>query len=108
VFKQGSRQRGGLLEAARRGMYNVDEACRALSERGQGALFSMPRIAQARTVLEAARTGPMSAHDVGDPLRPQFDQLRTSSDPKLHELADRMQGKLAELTAALENASRDT
>jgi hypothetical protein len=45
---------------------------------------------------------------VGDPLRPQFDQPRTSSDPKLHELADRMQGKLAELTAALENASRDS
>jgi len=26
VFAQGKQQRGGLLEAARRGMYNVDEA----------------------------------------------------------------------------------
>jgi len=60
-----------------------------------------------RTTLAAARTAaPMTAHDVGDPLRPQFDRLRASSDPKLHDLADRMEGKLSELTAALENASR--
>jgi hypothetical protein len=106
VFKQGRQQRGGLLEAARRGMYNVDEACRALSERGQGALFKIPP--SKPTAFAAAPAAPMSAHEVGDPLRPQFDKLRTTSDPKLHELADRMQGKLAELTAALENASRDT
>jgi hypothetical protein len=105
VFKQGKRQRGALLEAARRGMYNIDEACRALSESGKGALFS---IAPARTSLAATRTAvatPMTAHDVGDPLRPQLARMRSSNNPKLRMLADRMEGKLAELTATLERAS---
>ncbi len=105
VFKQGKRQRGALLEAARRGMYNIDEACRALSESGKGALFS---IAPARTSLAATRTAgatPMTAHDVGDPLRPQLARMRSSNNPKLRVLADRMEGKLAELTATLERAS---
>lgn len=108
VFQQGTRQRGAMLEAARRGMYNVDEACRSLSERGQGALFQIaPAVAvTAAAAAKIVATGPLSVHQVGDPLRPQFDRLRGSSDPRLRELADRMEGKLAELTAALEKTAR--
>jgi hypothetical protein len=34
VFSQGKNQRGALLEAARRGMYNIDDACRSLAQKG--------------------------------------------------------------------------
>ena len=59
VFSQGTRQRGELLESARRGMYIVDDACRSLSERKFGALFNIaPAPAPAAIAPEAAAAGP--------------------------------------------------
>lgn len=101
VFQQGKRQRGALLEAARRAMYNVDDAARALSERGHGSLFTL-----ALSPVAKRQVASLKAHDVGDPLRARFDDLRGSEDPELNSLADRMEGKLAELTGSLERASQ--
>jgi hypothetical protein len=99
VFQQDTHQRGELLEAARRAMYNIDAACRLLSERNAGAMFRLPVMAP------AARKGrPRSAHSVGDPLRPQIQRLRNSGRSELASLADRMESKLADLTSTLDAA----
>jgi hypothetical protein len=97
VFQQDTHQRGELLEAARRGMYNIDAACRLLSERNAGAMFKIP------AAPAAGRKG-RTAHGVGDPLRPQFQRLRKSGHRELVNLADRMESKLADLTSSLDAA----
>jgi len=98
VFQQGKRERGALLEAARRAMYNIDAACRSLSERNYGSLFRLPPA--------ASESAPRTAHEVGDTLRPHLQNLRAYGRHDLAQLADRMEGKLAELTADLEAAAR--
>jgi ferritin-like protein len=109
VFRQDSAQRGALLEAARRAMYNLDAACRSLSELKTGALFTLSVPAEAALarpvagVLAASATTP---HDVGEPLRPHLQRLRETADPKLNQLADRMEDKLAEMVTGLGVASR--
>jgi hypothetical protein len=109
VFRQDSAQRGALLEAARRAMYNLDAACRSLSELKTGALFTLSVPAEAvlarpvAGVLAAPATTP---HDVGEPLRPHLQRLRETGDPKLNQLADRMEDKLAEMVTGLGVASR--
>ena len=94
VFSQGKNQRGALLEAARRGMYNVDDVCRSLAQKGLGALFTLPP-----ALTSATRAN--SAHDIGTPLRAQIHAMRTGGPPELVALADRMDGKLATLTNSI-------
>jgi hypothetical protein len=98
VFRQDRQQRGALLEAARRAMYIIDEACRRLSERHFGSLFTRPPTGS----ITAVRT----ANDVGDALRPRLQNLRVSGHPDLIQAADRMEGKLDELTGSLEAAAK--
>ena len=103
VFSQGTRQRGELLESARRGMYIVDDACRSLSERKFGAMFNIISPAPAAIAAEAA-AAPDSAQAVGARLQPHLEQLRNTGSADLARLADRMQGKLGELRASLDAA----
>jgi hypothetical protein len=103
VFKMGRTQRGAMLEDARRAMYNVDDVNRSLSERGLGALFTIPRVARA-----PAGSLVHSAHDIGEPLRPHFDLLRGTGQPELMTLGDRMEGKLATLTAHMKAAAEES
>jgi hypothetical protein len=98
VFKQGKQQHGAILEAARRGMYNIDDINRSLSEKGLGAPFTLPVVAKAA----AAATGVETVRDIGEPLRPHLDKLRASSDPEMIALGERMEGKLADLTERIE------
>ena len=60
-----------MLEAARRAMYNIDDATRSLSESGMGALFTLPPVAEL-----PSGTMVRTAHDIGEPLREQFQKLR--------------------------------
>ena len=101
VFKQGKEKRGEMLEAARRAMYNIDDANRSLSEGGIGALFTLPPVA-----MQATGTLVQSAHDIGEPLRAHFEKLRTSGRPELVTLGERMEVKLATLTANIESAAK--
>jgi hypothetical protein len=102
VFQQGDQQRGAMLEAARRAMYNIDDACRSLSEQGFGGLFNLPRMA-------TAKAGSVKTpRDIGQPLRRHLTSLRKSKHPDLRALADRMDGKLAELTESIATTVRQT
>ena len=96
VFSQGKNQRGAMLEAARRAMYNIDDACRSLSELGLGALFTLPRPAPAAA----------TPHEIGKPLRPHIEAMRESKRPEMVALADRMDGKLADLAEGIESAAK--
>jgi hypothetical protein len=109
VFQQDTEQRGELLEAARRAMYNLDAACRSLSELGTGALFTLSvpdGSALAGPAAAAVAASPSTAHEVGDPLRPPLERLRTAKDPGLSQMANRMEAKLAEMITGLAAASR--
>jgi len=101
VFRQRKDQRGELLEAARRGMYNIDAACRQLSERHVGAPFTLPDLPPAEPTPALRKRG---AESVGDPLRPQLQRLRQSGHADLAMLADRMDSMLSELTSTLDAA----
>jgi len=112
VFRQDTEQRGALLEAARRAMYNLDAACRSLSELKTGAMFALAVPADATLARPMAAALAVSAasaktpHDVGEPLRPHLQRLRETGDPKLKQLADKMEDKLAEMVTGLGMASR--
>jgi hypothetical protein len=102
VFKQKKEKRGEMLEAARRAMYNIDDANRSLSENGLGALFTVPPVA-----LQPTGTLVNTPHDIGEPLRPHIEQLRTSGRADLVSLGQRMEGKLATLTDHIESAAKE-
>jgi hypothetical protein len=109
VFQQDTEQRGELLEAARRAMYNLDAACRSLSELGTGALFtlSVPAgSALAGPAVGVVAASPSTPQDVGNPLRSHLQRLRETGDPGLNQMADRMETKLAEMVTGLAVASR--
>ena len=104
VFRKDAKERGPLLEAARRAMYTLDEACRELSKRKIGAPFTLtvpagaalePSRADARTAIVP------DAQDIGEPLRPPIQRLRDTKDPKLKALADRVESKVSEMTMGL-------
>ena len=98
VFQQGEKERGALLEAARRAMYNIDEACRALSLRQNGALFRPPAWLEGEAPV-------LTAHAVGDPLRAHLHAMRTHADIEMQNLAGRMEAKLDDLTSRLASAT---
>jgi hypothetical protein len=111
VFRQDAAQRGALLEAARRAMYNLDAACRSLSELKTGAPFTLAvpagaTLARPIAAARAAAAPSPTPHDVGEPLRPHLQRLRETGDPKLNQLANKMEDKLAEMVTGLGMASR--
>ena len=93
VFNQGNKQHGALLEAARRAMYNLDDTNRALAQKGYGALYTLP-----------AAVAPATAREIGDPLRPHIEQLRSSGNAEMMALGERLDGKLADLIERIEAA----
>jgi hypothetical protein len=106
VFQMGDRQRGVMMETARRAMYNMDDAARSLALRGVGAMFDLGgyAVAAPAAMAVAAGAGP-GAHRpaaIGEPLRPQFDALEQSADPAHRALAGRMRRQLDAMTLQFE------
>ena len=101
VFNQKSHQHGALLEAARRAMYNLDDANRVLALKGYGALFTLPVVAPMAAVAAAA-TVTTTPREIGEPLRPHIEQLRNSGDAQMMALGERLDGKLADLIERIE------
>jgi hypothetical protein len=98
VFQLGDKQRGALVEAARRAMYNMDDAARVLSAKGVGATFDYERIGAIDT---AALGAGLVAGDpeagiarIGQPLRDALDRLTGEPD-----LSRRMRARQQELEA---------
>lgn len=102
VFRLGDAQRGGMLESARRAMYNMDDAVRSLAERGKGALFDFRRFGPATGIAQGnAPVGvgqPTTAESVGEPLRNLLGKL----GKKNPALAERMDGRLRMMTSEFE------
>jgi hypothetical protein len=106
VFKQGVRQHGAMLEAARRAMYNIDDANRSLAEKHLGALFTLPaivagapavpcRIADALSAVAAPLPVVETPHDIGAPLRPpnrENAQQRRHGDDRVESANGRKAG----------------
>lgn len=113
VFRLGDLQRGAMVEAARRAMYNMDDATRSLSTRGVGALFELapPYVAGPPTAgaagLAVASAGPRSPEEVGAPLRALFARLEGSGHGDLAQrLRGRLDGMIRAFQAAREGATR--
>lgn len=109
VFSQGDEQRGAMLEASRRAMYNMDDAARLLSIRGIGATFDMTGfvpIAPSRPKAKRSRvTATMEAKLVGEPLRSCLEKIQTH-DTELKKLTERMDFRLNEMTQSFEALMR--
>ncbi|MGH6841909.1 MAG: hypothetical protein ACREDV_07445, partial [Methylocella sp.] len=108
VFKMGDRNRGTLMESARKAMFNMDDGARLLSERGHTPMFDMSEyeaalaaavIAQ-RAMTRAARAASLkaAAESVADPLGPRLASLGTTADPALVALAERMRWRSETMT----------
>lgn len=95
VFSLGDRQRGAMLEAARRAMYNMDDAARSLSAGGHGALFNHGRFGEVKD--PAAGVVPLGAAPdlawIGEPLAGPLQILRAGNS-SAQRLADRMTDRL--------------
>lgn len=104
VFHSGNPQHGDLLEAARRGMYNIDDTNRVLARKGYGALFTMPSFVTPSMRAAAATKAAATPREIGEPLRPHISELRNSGDPEMVALSQRLEGKVADLIERLEIA----
>lgn len=113
VFDAAADRRAALLEAARRAMFNMDDAARELAARGIGALFleepEQPASALDTTFF-ALSAGPsrsealeLSALEVGAPLRALLPRLEAIGEQEA-ALAQRLNRRLDELTAGLQAA----
>jgi len=117
VFQLGDKQRGAMMESARRAMFNMDDAARSLSDRGYGAMFDHTRFglvrpiaarrARALSVESRRKSRVSSAAAVGEPLRAVLKRLRTNSSGKLKKLANRMDVQLTAMTREFEVAAMD-
>lgn len=116
VFRLGDLQRGALMESARRAMFNMDDAARSLAARAHGAMFDHTRFGAIEVPRVAAGAQPMPAsaahelevarlREIGLPLRNVLDQLRTAAGGEHEELAQRMDGRLADMLRDFEAAS---
>jgi hypothetical protein len=101
VFRLGDLQRGAMMEAARRAMYNMDDAARSLATRGIAALFELDPSMVSGPAPAGMADPAQVALSVGDPLRAIFPKLRTAHG----DLAERMQTRLNEMTRAFEAAA---
>jgi len=103
VFKVADRQRGAMMQAATRAMYNMDDAARSLALRGHGALFDLSGYrAVSAAASGAAGARRAAAAELGSPLNEHFARLEGSADPRHRELAGRMRGGLEQMTRELE------
>lgn len=113
VFRLGDAQRGAMVEAARRAMYNMDDACVSLSHRGVATTFDMSAYQNDQSAgldLTSALNSRSSmidrAKNVGSPMTAQLDILETSPDPALKELGHRSRRRLEQMTSAFVEAAR--
>jgi hypothetical protein len=108
AFRLGDRQRGAMIEAARRAMFNMDDAARSLASRGFGAMFDAslapPSAVSAvrELALPTAEDRTSQARAVGSPLREAIGALRRSADPDHAALAGRLEDRLAAMTRDFE------
>lgn len=107
VFKLGDEQRGKMMEAARRAMFNMDDAARLLAGRGQTPMFDMTGwskgirpAAEPVVVLDSARRKQLVAEagHLTDRLEPFIAKLEDGEDPGLREAAQRIRARSAEMT----------
>lgn len=113
VFNAAADRRASLLEAARRAMFNMDDAARELGARGVGALFlEYPehKALGLRTKLAEGAAGPemsvlleAAAQDAGAPLRELLPKLQARGGAEA-ALARRLNRRLDELSAGLQAA----
>lgn len=124
VFRLGDRQRGAMLESARRAMYNMDDAARSLADRGIGAMFDYQRMGAIEVAAPPPAGGAVPgvavavgapvpadasvARGVGDPLRAALGQLRASAAGAHVDLARRMTARLDTMTREFEAAAERT
>jgi len=114
VFRLGDRQRGAMMEVARRAMYNMDDVARSLALRGIGAMFDLSTSATAAPAVGAtAGAMPGAGHRAplpaagGEPLLPQFDALEQSADLAHRALAGRMRRQLEVMIQQFETLAVD-
>jgi hypothetical protein len=112
VFRHGDRQRGALMEGARRAMFNMDDAARLLAGQGVGAMFDISGLQQgpalfgaAPSAAAAAAAAPetrahAAAFAVGEPLRQAIARLAGGDEPGHLELARRLETRLDAMTVA--------
>ena len=114
VFASPLAQRAAMLEAARRAMYIMDAACRALSEKRAGARFQLPP--DLRGAKPAAKKGPRemsrdeacdAARGLGGPLSRHLRRLKAGSS-RHAALAERLEGQLARMRQEMETAAAGT
>lgn len=117
VFRLGDKQRGDMLEAARRAMYNMHDACRSLASRGVDALFDMSvykPVMSTKIASKVAGPTPRSERSAAlakaaatiDPLlRPQLERLAKSNRADDRMLADRLEKRLHEMTRLFVDAA---
>lgn len=113
VFQLGDAQRGTMVEAARRAMYNMDDACVSLSHRGVAATFDMgayqndkPAGLDLSGALDRRSSMIDRAKNVGSPMIPQLGMLEASPDSALRELGRRSRRRLEQMTSAFVEAAR--
>ncbi len=108
VFKLGDKQRGALMESARRAMYNMDDAARSLAVEGVGALFDYSRFGDLDVGDNAAGLAIPSAESrleqMGDPLLAALARLKSQSPASIGltgRMKDRLVAMKSEFAAAL-------
>ncbi|MFO1323634.1 MAG: ferritin-like domain-containing protein [Burkholderiales bacterium] len=116
VFRLGDRQRGAMMESARRAMYNMDDAARSLADRRLGAVFDYARMGAIEVAAPpsggavpggaAAPVGTDVAKGVGDPLRAALAQMQATPADANAGLAQRMQSRLDAMTREFEAAAQ--
>lgn len=107
AFKFGDQQRGAMVEAARRAMFNMDDAARSLADRGHTPMFDMtgwqasePLVAGAVPVESRRHRMTSEALAVADPLRAPMAEMQNHADPAIRELARRMKSRSDEMMAS--------
>lgn len=95
AFRLGDDQRGAAVEAARRAMYNMDDAARSLATRGKGAMFDPGDLAAGPA---GEGEGPMTIRRIGQPLEDLLPEMQ-ACDP---DLAHRMRGRLQKMVSEME------
>lgn len=95
AFKLGDDQRGAAVEAARRAMYNMDDAARSLATRGKGAMFDLGNVAAGPAV---GGERPAAARALANPLLDVLGEIQAVAP----ELAQRMRSRAQKMISELE------
>ena len=96
AFRLGDSQRGAAVEAARRAMYNMDDAARSLAARGHGAMFEMTVAAAGAPMAGSAHAN--TPQGIGQPLLDMLEDVSAVAP----DLAERMRGRTRKMISDME------